>query len=133
LCLEASHGEVGQPVDFSPQLHGFWLPHPIRDTAAREALRLSLPQRDQPPSSLDHLGSVLLVLPQPLLGCRDDARHFGDGLTGVENHDAVVQAAVELGLEDGAKLRVDTTVVETDVHLFWRAIDLDPILPQPTE
>src|SRR4029077_19413027 len=30
-------------------------------------------------------------------------------------NDAVVQAAVELGLEDGAKLRVDTTVVETDV------------------
>ena len=31
-------------------------------------------------------------------------------------NDAVVQAAVELGLEDGAKLRVDTTVVETDIH-----------------
>jgi transposase, IS5 family len=30
--------------------------------------------------------------------------------------DAVVQAAVQLGLEDGAKLRVDTTVVETDIH-----------------
>ena len=29
---------------------------------------------------------------------------------------AVIQAAVELGLEDGKKLRVDTTVVETNVH-----------------
>jgi transposase, IS5 family len=28
----------------------------------------------------------------------------------------VVQAAVDLGLEDGAKLRVDTTVVQTDIH-----------------
>jgi transposase, IS5 family len=28
--------------------------------------------------------------------------------------DLVVQAAVELGLEDGQKLRVDTTVVQTD-------------------
>jgi IS5 family transposase len=31
-------------------------------------------------------------------------------------NDAVVQAAVGLGLEDGARLRVDTTVVETDIH-----------------
>jgi IS5 family transposase len=29
---------------------------------------------------------------------------------------AVVQAAVQLGLEDGKKLRVDTTVVETNIH-----------------
>jgi IS5 family transposase len=29
---------------------------------------------------------------------------------------SVVQAAVALGLEDGAKLRVDATVVETDIH-----------------
>jgi hypothetical protein len=29
----------------------------------------------------------------------------------------VVQAAVQLGLEDGKQLRVDTTVVETDTHL----------------
>ncbi len=29
-------------------------------------------------------------------------------------HDLVVRAAVEFGLEDGAKLRVDTTVVQTD-------------------
>src|ERR1700694_818316 len=28
----------------------------------------------------------------------------------------VVEAAVKLGLEDGSKLRVDTTVVETDIH-----------------
>jgi hypothetical protein len=40
----------------------------------------------------------------------------------------VVQAAVALGLEDGAKLRVDTTVVETDIHhptdntLLWDVI-----------
>src|SRR6266436_4079646 len=31
-------------------------------------------------------------------------------------NELVVQAAVGLGLEDGAKLRVDTTVVETDIH-----------------
>jgi hypothetical protein len=31
-------------------------------------------------------------------------------------NDLVVRAAVALGLEDGAKLRVDTTVVETDIH-----------------
>ncbi len=43
-------------------------------------------------------------------------------------NDAVVQAAIGLGLEDGAQLRVDTTVVETDVHwptdntLLWDAV-----------
>ena len=43
-------------------------------------------------------------------------------------NDAVVQAAVALGLEDGAQLRVDTTVVETDIHwptdstLLWDAV-----------
>jgi IS5 family transposase len=43
-------------------------------------------------------------------------------------NDAVVQAAVALGLEDGAQLRVDTTVVETDIHwptdsgLHWDAV-----------
>jgi IS5 family transposase len=43
------------------------------------------------------------------------------------NH-SVVQAAVALGLEDGKKLRVDTTVVETDIHhptdstLLWDAV-----------
>jgi IS5 family transposase len=42
--------------------------------------------------------------------------------------DAVVQAAVALGLEDGARLRVDTTMVETDIHwptdsgLLWDAV-----------
>jgi IS5 family transposase len=40
----------------------------------------------------------------------------------------VVQAAVELGLEDGARLRVDTTVVQTDIHhptdntLLWDVV-----------
>ena len=43
-------------------------------------------------------------------------------------NDAVVQAAVRLGLENGARLRVDTTVVETDIHwptdsgLLWDAV-----------
>jgi IS5 family transposase len=43
-------------------------------------------------------------------------------------HDLVVRAAVELGLEDGAKLRVDTTVVQTDIHhptdntLLWDVV-----------
>src|SRR5712672_3364362 len=43
-------------------------------------------------------------------------------------NDMVVQAAVTLGLEDGAKLRVDTTVVETDIHhptdntLLWDVV-----------
>jgi transposase, IS5 family len=41
---------------------------------------------------------------------------------------AVVQAAVRLGLEDGKKLRVDTTVVETNIHyptdgtLLWDSV-----------
>ena len=43
-------------------------------------------------------------------------------------NDLVVQAAVDLGLEDGSKLRVDTAVVETDVHhptdntLLWDVV-----------
>jgi IS5 family transposase len=43
-------------------------------------------------------------------------------------NDLVVGAAVGLGLEDGAKLRVDTTVVETDIHhptdnaLLWDVV-----------
>jgi transposase, IS5 family len=43
-------------------------------------------------------------------------------------NDAVVQSAVTLALEDGAQLRVDTTVVETDIHwptdntLLWDAV-----------
>jgi IS5 family transposase len=41
---------------------------------------------------------------------------------------AVVQGAVQLGLEDGKRLRVDTTVVETDIHyptdatLLWDTV-----------
>jgi transposase, IS5 family len=43
-------------------------------------------------------------------------------------NELVIQAAVALGLEDGAKLRVDTTVVETDIHhptdntLLWDVV-----------
>ncbi len=43
-------------------------------------------------------------------------------------NDLVVKAAVKLGLENGKKLRVDTTVVETDVHhptdntLLWDTV-----------
>jgi transposase, IS5 family len=43
-------------------------------------------------------------------------------------NDLVIEAAVGLGLEDGAKLRVDTTVVETDIHhptdniLLWDVV-----------
>jgi transposase, IS5 family len=43
-------------------------------------------------------------------------------------NDMVVQTAVALGLEDGARLRVDTTVVETDIHhptdntLLWDVV-----------
>ncbi|HEX2494979.1 MAG TPA: ISNCY family transposase [Steroidobacter sp.] len=45
-------------------------------------------------------------------------------------NDLVVRAAVGLGLEDGTKLRVDTTVVETDIHhptdntLLWDVVRL---------
>jgi transposase, IS5 family len=58
-------------------------------------------------------------------------------------NDAVIHAAVNLGLEDGRKLRVDTTVVETDIHhptdntLLWDSVrvvtrlvrKLDGVLP----
>jgi transposase, IS5 family len=43
-------------------------------------------------------------------------------------NDLVLKAAVSLGLEDGKKLRVDTTVVETDIHhptdntLLWDGV-----------
>jgi IS5 family transposase len=43
-------------------------------------------------------------------------------------NELVVKAAVDLGLEDGAKLRIDTTVVQTDVHyptdatLLWDVV-----------
>ena len=43
-------------------------------------------------------------------------------------NDLVLKAAVDLGLEDGKKLRVDTTVTETDIHhptdntLLWDVV-----------
>jgi transposase, IS5 family len=43
-------------------------------------------------------------------------------------NDAVIQATVDRGLEDGRRLRVDTTVVETDIHhptdntLLWDSV-----------
>src|SRR5260370_32940576 len=43
-------------------------------------------------------------------------------------NEVVVQAAVELGVEDGKQLRVDTTVVQTDIHhptdsaMLWDAV-----------
>jgi IS5 family transposase len=43
-------------------------------------------------------------------------------------NELVVKAAVDLGVEDGTKLRVDTTVVQTDIHhptdntLLWDAV-----------
>ena len=59
-------------------------------------------------------------------------------------NDLVVKSAVALGLENGKKLRVDTTVVETDIHhptdstLLWDTVrvvtrlvgNLDDLLPQ---
>jgi transposase, IS5 family len=59
------------------------------------------------------------------------------------NH-AIVRAALDVGLEDGSKLRVDTTVVETDIHhptdstLLWDSVRvitrliarLNALLPQ---
>jgi IS5 family transposase len=58
-------------------------------------------------------------------------------------NDAIIRAAVALELEDGTKLRVDTTVVETDIHhptdntLLWDSVrvvtrlvrKLDGVLP----
>ncbi len=43
-------------------------------------------------------------------------------------NDAVIHASVDVGLEDGTRLRVDTTVVETDIHhptdntLLWDSV-----------
>jgi IS5 family transposase len=43
-------------------------------------------------------------------------------------NELVVEAAVKLGVEDGSKLRVDTTVVETNIHhptdntLLWDVV-----------
>lgn len=57
---------------------------------------------------------------------RDFNRLTPDTLKAI--NDLVVQAAVDLGLEDGSKLRVDTTVVETDIHhptdntLLWDVV-----------
>jgi transposase, IS5 family len=57
---------------------------------------------------------------------RDFNRLAPDTLRAI--NDLVVQAAVDLGLEDGSKLRVDTAVVETDIHhptdntLLWDVV-----------
>jgi len=57
---------------------------------------------------------------------RDFNRLTPDTLKAI--NDLVVQAAVDLGLEDGSKLRADTTVVETDIHhptdntLLWDVV-----------
>jgi IS5 family transposase len=63
---------------------------------------------------------------------RHDAFHRGFNRLTPETlkaiNDLVVQAAVELGLEDGQRLRVDTTVVQTDIHhptdntLLWDVV-----------
>src|SRR5260370_2232352 len=63
---------------------------------------------------------------------RHDAFHRGFNPLTPETlkaiNDLVVQAAVGLGLEDGQKLRVDTTVVQTDIHhptdntLLWDVV-----------
>jgi IS5 family transposase len=57
---------------------------------------------------------------------RDFNRLTPDTLRAI--NELVVEAAVDLGLEDGSKLRVDTTVVETDIHhptdstLLWDVV-----------
>jgi IS5 family transposase len=57
---------------------------------------------------------------------RDFNRLTPDTLRAI--NETVVQAAVDLGLEDGSKLRVDTTVVATDIHhptdntLLWDVV-----------
>jgi transposase, IS5 family len=57
---------------------------------------------------------------------RDFNRLTPDTLKAI--NDLVVQAAVDLELEDGSKLRVDTTVVQTDIHhptdntLLWDVV-----------
>ena len=63
---------------------------------------------------------------------RHDAFHRGFNRLTPETlraiNELVVQAAVDLGLEDGQKLRVDTTVVQTDIHhptdntLLWDVV-----------
>ena len=57
---------------------------------------------------------------------RDFNRLTPDTLKAI--NELIVQAAVDLGLEDGSKLRVDTTVMETDIHhptdntLLWDVV-----------
>src|SRR5258708_10394399 len=52
-------------------------------------------------------------------------------------NELIVQAAVDLGLEDGKKLRVDSTVVQTDVHhptdstLLWDTVRVITRLVSP--
>src|ERR1700737_1576141 len=63
---------------------------------------------------------------------RHDAFHRGFNRLTPETlkaiNDLVVQAALDLGLEDGQKLRVDSTVVQTDIHhptdntLLWDVV-----------
>ncbi|MBT1516716.1 ISNCY family transposase [Bradyrhizobium sp. SRL28] len=59
---------------------------------------------------------------------RSTAASIGTPETLKAINDLVVRAAVELGLEDGQKLRVDTTVVQTDIHhptdntLLWDVV-----------
>ena len=63
---------------------------------------------------------------------RHDAFHRGFNRLTPETlkaiNDLVVRAAVDLGLENGQKLRVDTTVVQTDIHhptdntLLWDVV-----------
>ena len=63
---------------------------------------------------------------------RHDAFHRGFNRLTPETlkaiNDLMVRAAVDLGLEDGQKLRVDTTVVQTDIHhptdntLMWDVV-----------
>ena len=55
-------------------------------------------------------------------------------------NELIVEAAVKLGLEDGSKLRVDTTVVEADIHhptdntLLWDVVRvLTRLLGKPAE
>jgi transposase, IS5 family len=58
--------------------------------------------------------------------CRGINRLTSETLKAI--NDLVVRAAVDLGLEDGSKLRVDTTVVQTDIHhptdntLLWDVV-----------
>ena len=87
--------------------------------------------------------SIVTPFPSTMLSNRAFNRLTPATLAAI-NH-LVVQAAVELDLEDGKQLRVDTTVVETNVHhptdatLLWDTVpgtvtrlvdDLDERLPR---